>query len=73
MTDGSVRPRLGSIIHTDGTATPILFEQTADPMVFAPTDLDGQPITTFQAGDTLHVDVLGPGQAVVVPALAERE
>lgn len=68
----SERPRLGSITHADGSTTPIFFEQTADPTVFAPIDFDGQPITAFQAGDTLHVDVIGPGQGVIVSALRER-
>lgn len=58
------RPRVGAILHADGTTSPLRFEQGPDDKTtFLPYDTDGN-IASLGPGDRFEVDLIGPGQAV---------
>lgn len=60
-----VRPRNGLLLRADGSSLPIVFVPTEDAMVFLAVDRDGNRVR-LQRGDAVHLDVLGPGQSVLI-------
>lgn len=64
------RPRIGMLLHADGTCTPVRFVPTEDPLAFLAVDRDGGRIRPGP-GDALRIDVLGTGQTVVVEWAAD--
>lgn len=67
MSGDDVRPRRGALRRVDGAEEPVCFVPTDDPLVFLAVTPDGDRLA-IHSGDKLTVDVLGPGQSVVVGA-----
>jgi hypothetical protein len=66
-----VRPRFGSLKRAvDGTEILLVFRASNDPNVFIGLDAGTEIEVVARPEDRLHVDVLGPGQSVVM--LGER-
>lgn len=62
-----VRPRAGWIERADGTRTPVRFVRTENPKAFLAVTVDGER-AIVNDGDQVSVDVVGPGQTVVIKA-----
>lgn len=60
-----VRPHHGWVDRKDGTRTDVRYVPTEDPDMFLAVSIDGEPIEIEQ-GDSLRVDVIGPGQRIEV-------
>lgn len=58
-----VRPRSGVWERHDGTEHAVRFIETGETGVFLAVDVDGEPVLADQ-GDSITVDVIGPGQSV---------
>lgn len=68
----AVRPSAGRIVRAlDGAEVALRFVPTEDPRVFLAVTVDGDQVDV-EAGDELHVDVIGPGQTIVFAMASER-
>lgn len=66
MTAEEVRPRFGALTRRDGTQIPLVFHPTGDPKRFVARYASDEVPVWLEPGDQLRVDVLGPGQSVVL-------
>lgn len=74
MTDQPARPRFGYIINDTGNAANvargdrrlITFHSTNDPTQFAAKWVDDESDVYLAQGDIVHIDVIGPGQSIVL-------
>lgn len=64
-----VRPRYGHVVHGDGTTEPVVFRTTDDPTTFQPVMAAGEAPLVLGPGDQLSIDVIGPGQGIILDSL----
>lgn len=63
------RPRTGTVTRAGGEIIDVRYIEDT-PGVFRAIDLDGQPVEVHH-GDTVHADLLGPGQSLALSLVAE--
>ena len=66
------RPRFGAVKGPHGESIPVRFEPTEDPLVFEALTLDFEPVLMLSS-EHLYIDVLGPGQSVLIRVVDGRD
>lgn len=67
MPEREVRPRFGTVKPVGGKERAISFRPVSDdPMAFEAVDPITDEVVELNKGDVLKVDVIGPGQSIVV-------